>query len=205
MQVLEQKMIRPLPQRIVWVYSVWQHAYERIMKVQRKPKVEFHRGFDDELYETLDPTVRNLVVLDDQMENQDMHKGSGSKLARFFTEGSHHLNLTIIYIVQNVFHHAPAMRTVSLNSNYLVLFHNARDKTQIRTLAMQMFPSNPRFLTDAFEDATSTPYGYLVVDIKPDTPSVVRVRTSVFNPSEQVVYLAPDEQQHGGGCIDVPV
>ena len=198
-------MIRPLPQRIVWVYGEWQPAYEMIMQVQRKPQVEFRRGFDDELYESLDPTIRNLVVLDDQMENHDMHKDGGSTLATFFTQGSHHRNTTVIYVVQNVFHHGPAMRTVSLNSNYLVLFHNARDKTQVRTLAMQMFPSNPQFLIDAFEDATNTPHGYLVVDIKPDTPSVIRVRTSIFDPAEQVVYQSPDEQQQSGGCIDVPL
>lgn len=32
------------------------------------------------------------------------------------------------------------MRTVSLNAHYIVVFKNARDGTQIQTLAYQMFP-----------------------------------------------------------------
>jgi hypothetical protein len=38
------------------------------------------------------------------------------------------------------------MRTVSLNSHYLVLFKNPRDKLQIRNLTTQMHPSNAKFL-----------------------------------------------------------
>ena len=201
--VLENKMIRPLPQGIVWVYGEWQPAYDKIRSIAGMPKVEFIKGFDDGLYESINSTVRNLVVLDDQMENEEVHKGSGSRLAKFFTQGSHHRNLTVIYVVQNLYHHSSSMRTVSLNSHYLVLFANPRDKTQVRTLAYQMYPQNPRFLVDAFEDATSRPYGYLLLDLRPDTPSSVRVRTDIFNSSQLTVYQPSNEQ--AGGEIIMPI
>ncbi len=189
-KLLTQRGIEPFPERIIWIYSEWQDAYERIKKrlgVAEK-KLEFVKDFDDSLYDSLDRRVRNLVVLDDQMENRDMQRNGGSGLAKFFTQGSHHRNLTIVYIVQNLFHQSRAMRTVSLNSHYLVLFKNPRDKLQIRSLAMQMYPMNVEFLVRAYEDATKVPYGYLVIDLRPDTSDELRVRSNIFNASEQCVY-----------------
>ena len=189
-KLLTQRGIEPFPERIIWIYSEWQDAYERIKKrldVAEK-KLEFVKDFDDSLYDSLDRRVRNLVVLDDQMENRDMQRNGGSGLAKFFTQGSHHRNLTIVYIVQNLFHQSRAMRTVSLNSHYLVLFKNPRDKLQIRSLAMQMYPMNVEFLVRAYEDATKVPYGYLVIDLRPDTSDELRVRSNIFNATEQCVY-----------------
>jgi len=188
--LLTQRGIEPFPERIIWIYSEWQDAYDRIQKRLgvAKQKLEFVKDFDDSLYDSLDRKIRNLVVLDDQMENRDMHRNGGSGLAKFFTQGSHHRNLTIIYIVQNLFHQSRAMRTISLNSHYLVLFKNPRDKLQIRSLAMQMYPMNVDFLVRAYEDATKVSYGYLVVDLRPDTPDELRVRSNIFDVTEQCVY-----------------
>lgn len=180
---LSHKALQPFPERIVWVYSEWQPAYDRIRGLKLgRTKVEFVKDVaTDALYDSIDPKVRNLVVLDDQMENEELHRKSGAAaLAKFFTQGSHHRNLTIVYIVQNLFHQSRAMRTVSLNTHYQVLFKNPRDKTQVRALAMQMYPSYPQFLTSAYEDATSRSYGYLIIDLRPDTPDNLRLRTNEF-------------------------
>ena len=189
-KLLTQRGLEPFPERIIWIYSEWQYAYDRIQKKlgDAKKRIVFVKDFDDSLYDSLDRRVRNLVVLDDQMENRDMQRNGGSGLAKFFTQGSHHRNLTIIYIIQNLFHQARAMRTVSLNSHYLVLFKNPRDKLQIRSLALQMYPTNADFLVRAYEDATKVPYGYLVVDLRPDTPDELRVRSNIFDVTEQCVY-----------------
>ena len=78
---------------------------------------------------------------------------------------------------------------MNLNSHYLVLFKNPRDVGQIVILGRQMF-SNGKFLEEAFKDATSRPYGYLLVDLKPDTEEELRVRKNIF-PDEvpQYVYV----------------
>ena len=36
-------------------------------------------------------------------------------------------------------------RTISLNTNYLILFKNPRDNNQISVLARQMYPGNTKF------------------------------------------------------------
>ena len=44
-----------------------------------------------------------------------------------FMEESHHLNLNIMFIAQNIFYKGKEMRNVSLNCQYLILFKNRRD------------------------------------------------------------------------------
>jgi hypothetical protein len=134
-----------------------QSAYEDLAR--DVPYIEFVKGFTSELYESFDPVVRNLLILDDQMENKATHKRGDNAVTKFVTQGSHHRNLTVVYIVQNLFHQDASMRTVSLNTHYMVLFKYPRGATQIRTLGQQMYPDNPRMLVDAYRDATSQPTG----------------------------------------------
>ena len=70
---------------------------------------------------------------------------------------------------------------MNLNSQYLVLFKNPRDKQQITVLARQMYPHNPQYLMNAFENATGKPFGHLVVDLKQETPDQCRLRPNVIN------------------------
>ena len=180
--------IVPSPDRIIWVYGEWQAAYDELT-ARLGSRILFTKDCDTEqIYESLDPQVRNLLVLDDQMGSDAVGQGSGSSIAKFFTQGSHHRNLTVVYIVQNLFNKDRVMRTVSLNSHYIFLFKNPRDNSQIRTFASQMFPNNSRFLVDAFRDATSESYGYLLADCHKDTPEVLRARTNVMSKTP-VVYV----------------
>ena len=82
-------------------------------------------------------TKGNLIVIDDQM----IEAGKDNRIVNLFTKRSHHRNLSVIYIMQNLFHQGKGNRSISLNSHYLVLFKNPRDKLQILTLAKQIYPS----------------------------------------------------------------
>ncbi|KAF4530492.1 hypothetical protein B566_EDAN018468 [Ephemera danica] len=44
-----------------------------------------------------------------------------------------------------------------------------------------MYPSNPKFVQEAFQDATKNPYGYLLIDLKQETPELYRYRADIFN------------------------
>ena len=113
---------------------------------------------------SFDASKRNVVVLDDLMAE------------------------TVIYIVQNLFPKNKESRTISLNSQYKVMFKNPRDVSQMTTLAKQMYPGQVKFVQEAFADATSTPYGYMLVDLKQDTPEDLHLRTSIL-PDDAVQYV----------------
>ena len=190
-QCLKENIIFPQPTRIIWVYGEWQPLYDEIKSLW--PWVEFSKDFGNQLYESLHTSDQNLVVFDDMMNEA----GSSINLANLFTKGSHHRNLTVVFIVQNLFNQAKSMRTVSLNSHYMVLFKNPRDTGQIRTLASQMFPAHPKFLTTAFADATTEKYGYLVLDLHPETAEELRVRSHIFSTEIPVVYQPQGEYKKG--------
>jgi len=124
------------------------------------------------------------------------HKRGDNDVTKFFTQGSHHRNLTVVYIVQNLFNQDRSMRTISLNTHYMVLFKNPRDATQIRTLSLQMYPDNPRMLVNAYRDATSQPYGYLLLNLRPDACDALRILTDVFA-REPTVYVPPEHDKQG--------
>ena len=72
------------------------------------------------------------------------------------------------------------MRTSNLNTQYLVVYKNPRDKGQASFLGRQMLPSKWKIFLGALEDATKEPYTYLIVDLKSDTPEEFRLRSNIF-------------------------
>ena len=58
------------------------------------------------------------------------------------------------------------------------------------TLGRQVYPETPKFLPDAFKQATEKPYGYLFLDLKPGADKRLRVREGVL-PSEQTFVYMP--------------
>ena len=146
------------------------------------PHIEFVKGIPKALEQDsyFNVNTRNLIVFDDQMIDASKDK----RIVNLFTRGSHHRNLSVIYIVQNLFHQGKGSRSISLNSHYLVLFKNPRDKLQILTLANQMYPGQTDFFLNQYEEAVKRPFGYLLIDLKTTTQDNCRLRTNVL-PSEE--------------------
>ena len=80
------------------------------------PWVDFHEGLPD--LQMFQPSVKTVVVVDDLMAEAD------ERVTALFTKGSHHRNVSVVYLVQNLFHKGKDHRTISLNAQYLVLFKN---------------------------------------------------------------------------------
>ena len=186
-RMLQERLIDPFPTRIIWVYSEWQSDYDMVR--ENLPHVEFIEGWRDDIYTSIRPDERNLLILDDQMNEA----GDSKTLAKLFTQGSHHRNLTVIYLVQNVFNQAKSQRTVSLNSHYNVVFRNKRDTSQFRTLAYQMCPQNGRWLLDVFNYCTRRPHGYLILDLHPTTDEENSVLTNIFI-GERITYYQENKK-----------
>lgn len=70
---------------------------------------------------------------------------------------------------------------MNLNSQYLVLFKNPRDQQQVAVLARQMYPNTWRKFLDLFQQSTKEPYGYLVVDLKHETPDSDRLLINILH------------------------
>lgn len=168
-------MVTPPPEEIIWCYGEWQSMYQDMKGVQ------FIEGLPD--MEQWQGDRRRLVVIDDLMTEVD------ARVTKLFTKGSHHRNMSVMYIVQNLFGKNKEQRTISLNSHYIVLFKNPRDGSQITNLAKQMYPGRVSYVQESFKDATTAPHGYLLLDLRQDTPDHMRLRSAIFPYENQVVYV----------------
>ena len=129
-----------------------------------------------------------LVILDDLMHdaNQD------STVSDLFTKQSHHNNISVILITQNIFHQGRQSRDISLNCKYFVLVKNPRDQKQFGVLARQMWPSRWRDVEQVYKDATHNPHSYLVIDCAQDTHDCVRLQTDIFADDYLCTVYVPD-------------
>jgi hypothetical protein len=80
---------------------------------------------------------------------------------------------------------------MNLNTHYVVLFKSPRDVGQVANLARQMYPGKSNFVVEAFRDATREPYGYLLIDLKPETEEQYRIRTNIFPDDERQYAYVP--------------
>lgn len=176
-------MITPPPERILWAYAEWQEGYKDLADI---PNLELVEGIPDLAALKQDRETRKLVICDDLM--QDMAKQKNDELTNLFCRGSHHWNVGVVHIVQNLFYNN--LRTARINSHYLVLMKNPSDRLQVMTLGRQLYPGQQKYFLDAFNDACSSPFGYILVDNEPTTDDQIRLRTCIF-PGEQCYAYVP--------------
>ena len=171
------KLIQPKISSIIWFYGIWQREFDDLLIAmrQRHPHIdlEFREGVPqrDHVEKFADKLPR-LLILDDLMAE------ANQTVVDLFTRSSHHLNLSVFFLTQNLYTKANKhSRDLNLNSTYLILFKNVRDASQINHIARQIFPGNSKFLVDAYKDATSAaPHSFLLIDMHPRTEEMLRVR-----------------------------
>lgn len=174
------------PRRVVWCYKQWQPLYDTLGR-ETSVEIEFVDDMDqiDTILDTYAPDHPQWLIFDDLMDSTH-----NKRIADWFTTKSHHTNVSVVHIVQNLFHQSKEQRTISLNSHYIILFRSVRDASQIHYIGRQMFPGNATFLTTAFADATRSPYRPLFLDLKSPN-NLLRVRTNVLREDggHPLVYL----------------
>jgi len=112
-------------------------------------------------------------------------------ILNLFTTDSHHRNISVFLISQNLFSQGKYSRTISLNCIYLIIFKNPRDKSQINVLARQMFPEKYNFFMEAFSDAVNNKsHSYLFIDLKQDTLEKNRIQTAILPGETRVLYTS---------------
>ena len=163
-----------LLERIVWFYG--RHQPDLFCSLTEEIlRIEFYEGLLTNIEVMFDRSKCNICIIDDLMQSASRNQ----LVENLFTNGRH-LNLSVVFVSQNLFYMAKKCRTISLSSTYIVVFKNPRDQSQIRHLACQMFPSEPKFLQAAYEEETKDPYWYLLLDVHPNSPEFARVRGNIF-------------------------
>ncbi|MDI9312028.1 MAG: ATP-binding protein [Limnohabitans sp.] len=159
---------------VLWAYGIYQSLHDvNIPEVL----INLTNGLPTE--NEINTIKPDIIIVDDLMNELS----DDSSFGNLFTKVSHHKNISIIFITQNLFHQGKQMRNIHLSSHYLVLLKNTRDLNQIDVLGRQLKLSKE--ISEAYMDATSKPFGYLILDFKQTTPRTHMMRTRIF-PSENI-------------------
>ena len=79
---------------------------------------------------------------------------------------------------------------MNLNTRYIVMFKNPREACRVAVLARQMYLGKSKFVVEAYKHTTKEPYGYLLIELRPETDENYRIRTNIFLDEErQFVYV----------------
>ena len=129
-----QDLIIPASKKIIYCYSVWQPLYSKMLV--DITGISFNKGIPDI------STEKDVIVILDDLMNECLEDKS---ILSMFTIGSHHKNISVIFLTQNIYEKGKYARSISLNSHYLIIFQNRRDKAQIQHLGRQLYPKESNF------------------------------------------------------------
>ena len=124
---------RPV-RRIVYCYG----EPQRCFKDMQREGIHFHKGIPKNIQSLFPKHLRpGILVLDDLMRDcgEDQH------VLDLFARGSHHNDVTCIYLTQNLFPPGKYARTISLNTHYVVAFKNPRNAVGVQFRIIYWFLS----------------------------------------------------------------
>jgi hypothetical protein len=169
-------MFNPVPKSILYAYGEYSETVPKL----RSLGVSVMAGTptDEQLAKYPKPL---LLVMDDLMLAT-----SKKYLEDMFTKKSHHQNIAVVFVTQNLFD--KNLVAARQNAHYLVLMRAPNSAMHIKTLAIQMFADKFREFLKAYEEATRSAYGYLLVDLHPSSHPELRLRTSIFPDDHHVIF-----------------
>lgn len=184
------KVFDPPPDRIVFVYSIFQDVYEelerklgsRIHFITTTPDAAELETFYKETGQT------TLLALDDRMSEVN-DTTSGKNLLRLASISSHHAGITLVLVMHSLFHNTNTAREIALNCHANILFPNSRNSGQISRFAAQVMSENKKFFLESFNLATKEKYGYLVCDTDPSSDNKFSLRTSILPGQDMRIFL----------------
>ena len=160
------------PKSIHYCYRSWQDGFQNL----KKGGVKSHEGIPDSEQLTRWFPRGGVLVLDYLMDEG----GNDKRVLDLFTKHSHHRNITVIYLCQDLFPNGKFAKTISRNAHYIAAFKNPRDQLGIRNLLLQSFPTQWQEVLDTFRKVTDRPYCYMLLDLHPASQDDQRVLSRVL-------------------------
>ena len=163
LDVIRHKLIHPFPKRIYYMYKIRQPFMDTMSNVM------FIEGLN---FETLDTSKPSMLVID------DLVLSTNKDVAEMFILGSHHRQISIFFLTQNLFPNCDLFRIMSANAHYFVIFQNQRNFRQVMTLARQIFVGRDvDRIIEAYKRASNTPRGFIILSFSPLLPNELTVVT----------------------------
>lgn len=128
-----------------------------------------------------------FIIFDDMLNSSNL-----KAVAQIFTVHGRHLNLSLAFLTQRLFHNNEYFRQISQNCDYMCCFKNPRNSMEIRNLAMQITPNSLELL-DIFKKATQNPFSYLIINLTQECIPQLKYLNDIFEENGVIkVYVLTD-------------
>ena len=186
LQQLDQMFAGTAPSEVLYYFLHDQPLYAE-MRENLKDRITFREGVPslNDIMEFAKDDQHRLIIFFDVMhlivDNKD--------ISLLFTNLVHHKKMSCMIVYQNLFSAGKYARTISVNADYLVVFKNVRDKSQIAYLGRQLYPGKQaKMFMAAYMDAVKSPHSYLVIDMTVTTNDMYRLRSHIFPGEQMIIY-----------------
>jgi hypothetical protein len=135
------EVIQPTPDKLLYLYTAEQPGYDKIKEIIRNNTttsklqtcefVDCTKGVPT--VADIKPKLGNatLMVLDDLMVLAMTTKENADNLNNLASRDSHHLNISVMFVCQNLNYGSGKLRNVRINSMYHLVFNNHTDTRDI--------------------------------------------------------------------------
>ena len=179
-----ENMFQTPPETCIYVYTHWQPAYEEMQK-KWKDRIIFTKDIptEDFISEMMEGRKHGLFVVDDKVTEVANKEFFTDLLTRM----AHHHRLTNCILVQDPSLTGKMKSVLTKNFHVNILLRSPRDRNYLRSLGIML--NDYKCILEAYDDACSEQYGYLVLDLHPKADSALKYRTKIFPDDEYgVIY-----------------
>ena len=174
----KEQLIDEEPNHVLYCYG---EINPEIMKLKHQG-IELFNGIPTKA-DILQRPSGMLLILDDLINDVD-----SKFLEILYTRGSHHWNVSVITVTQNLFD--KNIKVPRINSHYIILMKNPQGLLQIKTLGSHLFPGKTKYFLESYENAVdSENYGYLVINMKPNLNDDFKLTSNIFPGEHFTIYL----------------
>ena len=175
------------------IYFFYQH-FQPLYDVMQKEieNLEFVQGVNFDFIDSLENNgTKYLLIFDDSCEEI-----CNSKAFADIAKTGRHRGLSTIYFKHNLFHQRKLGRADELQITQIVLFKSPRDVMQVTTLTTQWGLGSE--LVDWYRDATSVPFGHLLIEFSPRTDDRLRFCTNTGSIPSKLYIPSADSVKNFG-------
>ena len=173
------ELFDPKPSRILFHYDQFQDSYLEAKESLALQGIELllYKGCDNVTLDSIEKQSGHTILLIDDFSE---HTSSSHEIARITTNGRHK-NLSLWLIWHSLFSKHAASRIICQNIRMFFFLPSLRLESQLRTFGSQLGMKN-RLLSAYNRCLEEEGYRYLLVDVGPNTPDILRLRSNIHKP-----------------------
>lgn len=170
MRLIKDELIHPMPKRIIFMYGAWQPMFQEWLDDPKLQKIEFLEGLQLDVLDKYNEP--KLLIVD------DLILSLSRDMANHFIRGSSHKQTTTIFISHSLYLNNELYRLISNNSQYILLFKNKRNLSQVSRLSRQVLGSDYERLLEGYKYLKA--YTFVLLSFHPKVPDELLVTADFF-------------------------